>query len=60
MEMKDETIVCKDCEKEFIFTVGEQEFYKQQGFENKPVRCKECRMAKKNKNNRFNDEKRAA
>lgn len=46
--MKDETIVCKDCGKEFIFTVGEQEFYKEKGFENKPVRCKACRDAKKN------------
>ena len=26
--MQDKTKVCKDCGKEFIFTVGEQEFYK--------------------------------
>ncbi|WP_293983095.1 zinc-ribbon domain containing protein, partial [uncultured Clostridium sp.] len=25
--MEDKTIVCKDCGKEFVFTVGEQEFY---------------------------------
>ncbi|OAV40324.1 zinc-binding domain protein [Clostridium saccharobutylicum DSM 13864] len=29
--MEDKTIVCKDCGKEFIFTVGEQEFYKEKG-----------------------------
>ncbi len=45
---KDEKIICKDCGKEFIFTVGEQEFYEEKGFTNKPVRCKECRSAKKN------------
>ena len=43
----DETLVCKDCGKEFLFSAGEQEFYAQKGFENKPSRCKECRQAKK-------------
>ena len=50
---KDETIVCKDCGKEFIFTAGEQAFYEEKGF-NKPVRCKECREAKKNLRNERN------
>ena len=45
--MEDKKIVCKDCGKEFIFTVGEQEFYKEKGFENDPVRCPECRKARK-------------
>lgn len=45
--MKDEKIICKDCGKEFIFTVGEQEFYKEKNIENKPKRCKACRDAKK-------------
>lgn len=51
MEKKDKTIVCKDCGKEFVFTVGEQEFYEEKGFTNEPVRCKECRAAKKAKYN---------
>ena len=46
--MKDKTIVCKDCGNEFVFTVGEQEFYAEKGFTNEPVRCKECRANKKN------------
>lgn len=56
-EFKDETIVCKDCGKEFIFTVRDQEFYEQMKFENKPTRCKECRIAKKNnrRNNNYNN-----
>lgn len=63
MEKKDETIVCKDCGKEFVFTVRDQEFYEEKGFTNKPVRCRECRAAKKAQSNRrdsgrrnFNDD----
>ncbi len=44
---QDKTIICKDCGNEFIFTAGEQEFYAEKGFENEPIRCKDCRMAKK-------------
>ena len=45
---EDRTLICKDCGNEFIFTAGEQEFYAAQGFENEPLRCKECRIARKN------------
>lgn len=51
MEKKDKKIICKDCGNEFIFTVGEQEFYEEKSFTNEPVRCKECRMAKRNNSN---------
>jgi len=44
---EDKTLICKDCGKEFIFTAGEQEFYAEKGFQNEPVRCKECRGARK-------------
>ncbi|HYL45058.1 MAG TPA: zinc-ribbon domain containing protein, partial [Ktedonobacteraceae bacterium] len=27
MALTDQTLVCRDCNAEFIFTVGEQEFY---------------------------------
>lgn len=47
--MQDKVIVCKDCGKEFVFTVRDQEFYKEMGFDNEPVRCKECRAIKKAK-----------
>jgi DNA-directed RNA polymerase subunit RPC12/RpoP len=50
--MADKTIVCKDCGKEFVFTEGEQAFYKEKGLASEPVRCKECRAAKKQKNNK--------
>lgn len=44
---QDKTLVCKDCGKEFVFTAGEQEFFAEKGFENEPVRCPDCRHAKK-------------
>ena len=43
--MADKTIVCRDCEKEFLFTEGEQAFY------NEPVRCADCRRARKAQQN---------
>ena len=44
--MEDKKIICRDRLKEFVFTVGEQEFYKEKGFENDPVRCPDCRRAR--------------
>lgn len=44
---EDKGIVCKECQEEFIFTAGEQEFYAERGFENEPHRCKPCRDARK-------------
>lgn len=55
--MEDKTITCRDCGAEFVFTVGEQEFYQEKGFTNEPVRCKDCRNARKaerNNNRGFN------
>jgi CxxC-x17-CxxC domain-containing protein len=43
----DKTIVCQDCSQNFEFTVAEQEFYAQKGFDNEPKRCPACRKAKK-------------
>lgn len=45
--MEDKKIICKDCGQEFVFSVGEQEFYKEKGFDNDPVRCASCRKARK-------------
>jgi len=53
--MPDKTLVCKDCSQEFTFTEGEQEFYKEKGLTNEPLRCPACRKAKKQSfnNNRY-------
>lgn len=45
--MQDTHLKCKDCGADFVWTVGEQEFYKQKGFTNPPTRCPNCRQAKK-------------
>ena len=47
MIITDRTMVCQDCGEDFIFTVGEQEFYQEKGFKNEPKRCNECRRMRK-------------
>lgn len=44
---EDKTLICRDCGAEFVFTAGEQAFYAEKGFQNEPLRCKECRDARK-------------
>lgn len=45
--MADKVIVCKDCKADFVFSENEQAFYKEKGFDNEPVRCPDCRRARK-------------
>ncbi len=40
--MKDKTIICNDCAQEFVWSVGEQEFYKEKGVVD-PKHCMICR-----------------
>ncbi|MBA2286122.1 MAG: zinc-ribbon domain containing protein [Ktedonobacteraceae bacterium] len=47
MSLSDQTLYCRDCNQEFTFTVGEQEFYASRGLTNTPGRCPECRAARK-------------
>jgi CxxC-x17-CxxC domain-containing protein len=47
MTFSDKTLTCRDCRNEFVFTVGEQEFYAEKGFTNEPSRCPDCRRAAK-------------
>lgn len=49
-EKRDEIIVCRNCGKEFTFTVGEQRFYEEKGLK-APVRCKECKAKRKEQQN---------
>lgn len=44
--MEEKKIICKDCNNEFIFSVGEQNFYKDKGLSD-PIRCKDCRKKRK-------------
>ena len=43
----DKTLLCRECEGGFVFSAEEQEYHFEMGFDNAPVRCKECRAAKK-------------
>jgi len=42
-------IVCSDCGSKFIFSVEEQQFFKEKGFEN-PKRCSRCRIRRRELN----------
>ena len=46
--MDDKTLLCKDCGAQFTFSVRDQQFYAEKGFENEPQRCRDCRNARKN------------
>jgi CxxC-x17-CxxC domain-containing protein len=44
MEFKDKTLKCRDCGKDFVFTAGEQLFFREKQFHNAPKRCKACKL----------------
>lgn len=39
----DQERVCRECQRPFLFTIAEQAYYAEQGFQNKPQRCPTCR-----------------
>jgi len=45
-EFEDKTILCGDCTKDFIWSAGEQVFFRDKQLQNPPKRCKECKQAK--------------
>lgn len=50
-EFEDITINCVDCGSEFIWSSGEQVFFRDKNLTNPPKRCKDCKKAK---NDRIN------
>lgn len=44
-------IACRDCSEEFEFTVEDQQWHIDQGFDNQPSRCRPCQRAKKERMN---------
>jgi CxxC-x17-CxxC domain-containing protein len=48
-EMTDQTLTCRECRQEFVFTAGEQAFYEERGY-TAPQRCASCRQARKAQN----------
>lgn len=47
MAFEEKEIRCRDCGKEFAFTIGEQEFYQSHGLQNDPTRCPQCRAVRR-------------
>lgn len=45
-ELDDKTILCIDCSQNFVWSVGEQIFFRDKQLQNPPKRCKECKQAK--------------
>ena len=48
MSFSDKTLTCRDCGLNFIFTIGEQQFYSAKGFQHEPSRCPDCRSINRN------------
>lgn len=44
---EDKLLTCKDCGKDFIFSVHEQEFFAEKGLEHAPSRCQVVIQAQK-------------
>jgi CxxC-x17-CxxC domain-containing protein len=44
--IEDKSIKCIDCLEDFLWTAGEQTFFRDKGLENPPKRCKPCKKAK--------------
>ena len=44
---ENKSLNCKDCGSPFDFTVRDQMFYAEKGFENEPQRCRDCRTVRK-------------
>lgn len=45
--LEDKSIKCVDCGEDFLFTIGEQEFYREHGLTHAPTRCRNCRENRK-------------
>ncbi len=49
MTFVDKTLSCRECNGSFVWTAGEQQFYKNRALINVPARCPKCRTARKAK-----------
>ena len=44
MELEQKNFVCLECRNTFVFSTGEQEFFKNRGLSHEPKRCPDCRV----------------
>ena len=45
--LEDKVLICKECGQQFVFSVRDQQFYAEKGFQNEPQRCRDCRLVRK-------------
>jgi CxxC-x17-CxxC domain-containing protein len=45
MDFADRELKCAGCGVTFVFSAGEQEFFRDKGFKNDPKRCKQCKAS---------------
>src|SRR4051794_11550310 len=43
MEFPDRILKCVDCGEKFVFSAGEQLFFREKGFQHAPKHCKKCK-----------------
>ncbi len=43
-ELQDKVLTCVDCQQEFTWEAGSQEYFREMGIMNEPSRCRECRQ----------------
>jgi len=44
MQFADRVLKCMSCRADFVFSSGEQQFFKERGFANDPKLCKQCKV----------------
>ena len=49
MSVADKVLTCRDCHEPFIWTAGEQVFFREKELRNIPARCTKCRTERKTK-----------
>lgn len=54
----DKTFKCIACGNDFVFSVGEQQFFADRGFVNDPKRCGSCRKHRKDRDGGRDEEHR--
>ena len=47
LSYQDKVLTCRDCNQQFTWTGGEQEFYAAKGLVNEPGRCPDCRAIRR-------------
>src|SRR5712691_7543977 len=53
MEFTDRVLKCVDCGEEFVFSAGEQLFFREKQFKHEPRHCKKCKAKHTNARGRI-------